>query len=263
MDTLHYDEALAYYRKSYDLFPNAALLYNEGRVHQARGEYPEALVALARFDSEAPPELKARAVGLVGLIAEIRSHVGVLDLACNVGGAQVLVRGRIVGTTPFDQPVKLNAGKPAVHVEREGFYPYDREIDLPGDTVTRVSVELKAKERAGVVSIRAPGEPATVSVDGRPSGMTPLELALDSGSHALILRRPGYDDLRTSVVVAAGQRRDVELSLARTKPVYARWWFWAGAGAVVAGGAALTAALLVDRAHGTGTLFSPSVASAP
>src|SRR5262249_14067665 len=60
MDSLRYDDAIAAYEKAYAISKDPAILYNLGRVHQARGVYPKALEYLERFDREAPPELKSR-----------------------------------------------------------------------------------------------------------------------------------------------------------------------------------------------------------
>ena len=154
MDTLHYDEALASYQRSYELFPDPAVLYNEARVYQARGEYPEALSAGLRFEQEAPAELKARVAGLSRFLDELREHVATLDLRCNISGARVLVREKQIGVTPLPQSVKLNAGKPLLEVVAEGYLPFHEEVDLRGGVTTPLEVTLKSKDRAGTLAIR-------------------------------------------------------------------------------------------------------------
>ena len=265
MDTLHYDEALASYQRSYELFPDPAVLYNEARVYQARGEYPEALSAGLRFEQEAPAELKARVAGLSRFLDELREHVATLDLRCNISGARVLVREKQIGVTPLPQSVKLNAGKPLLEVVAEGYLPFHEEVDLRGGVTTPLEVMLKSKDRAGTLAIRVDGDPATVQIDHALTKMTPLELQLDAGPHSIVIRREGFEDLDTSTVVVAGQRKELALSLAHKKPLTARWWFWTGVGPVVVGTAvtAVVIALNTEKAHGSGDQFSPGVQSAP
>jgi hypothetical protein len=45
-------------------------------------------------------------------------------------------------------------------------------------------------------------------------------------------------------------------------PLTARWWFWGGIGAVVAGGVVLSVALLTERSADKGTI-APQQLSAP
>ena len=43
-------------------------------------------------------------------------------------------------------------------------------------------------------------------VDGRVQGTTPLDkLSLEPGAHVVLLRHPGYEELRRSVVVTTGE----------------------------------------------------------
>jgi hypothetical protein len=87
-----------------------------GRALQAMGDYPGSLEKLEAFVEQAPPELKARVPKLTELVAEVRSRVTKVTLTTNVDGARVLVRQQLVGTTPFDRPLVLNAGKASLEV---------------------------------------------------------------------------------------------------------------------------------------------------
>ena len=261
MDSLHYDDALRLYEQSYEASPNPAVLYNESRVYQARGQYPEALALMLRFDREALPDLKGRVAGFDALLEELRGHVAVLDVRCNQNGAHVLVNDRVVGTTPLLEPREVNAGPATVAVTLDGYSPFKQSLDLPGKVTTALVVTLESSSRMGVLAVRVSGPPADVSIDGKPMGMTPLELPLAAGPHPLQLHREGSLDLQTSTIIVAGQRKELELDLASKRPITQSWWFWTGVGVVVAGGAILTYALLTERSAGTGYGFSPGQAS--
>src|SRR5687767_3367343 len=79
-----YGDAVRAYDKAYASGHDAAVLYNKARAHEALEQFPEALLAIERFDKEAPPAVRAKVAGLSTLIADIRSHVATLVITCNV-----------------------------------------------------------------------------------------------------------------------------------------------------------------------------------
>jgi hypothetical protein len=51
------------------------------------------------------------------------------------------------------------------------------------------------------------------------------------------------------------------MPLERSIPITSRWWFWTGAVALVAGGAALTVALLTERPASSGSIMPGQIAA--
>jgi hypothetical protein len=102
-----------------------------------------------------------------------------------------------------------------------------------------------------------------VKVDGRLVGDAPLEVQVPAGTHQLSMHRDGYEDASTSTVIAVGERKEVSLRLESTPSIFGRWWFWTGVGVVVAGGAAVTVALLTEKNADRGDGFEPQQVSAP
>ena len=261
-DALRYADAITFYFQVYAIVRDPVVLYNIGRAHQALGRYPQALAELRRFEAEAPPEVKARVPMLAGLIAEVNARVARLEIECNVAGARVFVRGELVGKTPLPPATPVEAGKAVVEVKADGYGPFRAEVDLPGGGSAAIDVLLVAENRQGMLVIHSPIAGAIVSVDGRSAGNAPIELSVQPGTHSIAVRAEGYDEARTSAVVALGEHKRIDIDLARQKPVTSRWWFWATAGAVVAGGIVVTVALLRERPADHGD-FSPGQTSAP
>ena len=263
MDSLRYADALAAYSEAYALSRDPALLYNTGRAYQALGDFPAALAQLERFGTEAPPDLRARVPKLNELLAELRARVSTLTLRSNVAGARVLVRDRVVGTTPLEAPLKLSAGRASLEVSADGYQTVRKEIELPGGSTAVVDADLVPRERAGVLSVRTAASAGTVFVDGKAVGNAPVELVVEAGSHRIAFRREGYDDVETAALVGVGEHKDVTIEPQKSAPITTKWWFWTGIGVVVAGGAALTVALLSEKKAGSGDGFSPSQVSGP
>jgi hypothetical protein len=261
IETLHYDEALTAYTQAYDLGHDPAVLYNMARAYEALGDYPSALDRLDKFGSTASDALKARVPHLADRLANLKSHVTTLTVTSPVTGARVLLRSREIGATPIAAQ-RVNAGKGALEVSAEGYHPYKREIDLPGGQVLSIEADLVSKDTSGVVRITSPAVGADVKVDGRTAGHVPLEVALKAGSHAFDLSKQGYEPVHTSVVVAVGDNRTLDVPLEKQAAITSKWWFWTGIGAVVVAGVVTSYALLTERAPDRGT-YPPGQVAGP
>lgn len=261
MGDLRYADALTAYTQSYELVNDPALLYNRARALQALERFPEALEQIEAFDAQASAKLKARVPALAELIAELRTKVSTLRVDCKIAGARVLLRGKVVGTTPLPGPLRVNAGGAEIEVEADGYTPFRRRVDLPGGGELSVAAKLVPKTNMGVLVVESPVAGARVTIDGKPVGAVPAEASLRAGTHTLVVDRDGYDEARTTAVVAAGERKQVTIRLERTKPIVARWWFWTGVGVVVAGGVALIVASQIERAPGQGDIPPGQVAA--
>ncbi len=246
-------EALAAYTEAYGMTKDPALLYNKGRAFQALGEHASALEELEAFDKAATPELKARVPGLAKLLAEARQRVSSLEILCDTPGATVRLRDRTLGTTPLAL-TRVNAGKAVLEITRDGYFPYKNEILLPGGGLASLEIKLTSKATAGVLVVHSPVVGAAVSVDGAPHGNVPSELVVTPGSHQVSLSREGYKTATSSFVVAAGERKEIEVPLASEGSVLGKWWFWTGIGVVVAGGVGTYFLLTTERGPDSGTI---------
>jgi hypothetical protein len=263
MDALHYDEAIDDYTQAYAASPDPALLYNRGRVHQARGEWPAALADIEKFAHDASPDLRQRVPKLDELLAEVRGHVATVTLTSNVDGARVLVRKTQVGTTPIPGPLQLDAGPAIVEVLAEGFFDWRRELELKGGATTVLVAQLGTKSTSGVLRVSAQTPGSRVRIDDAPVSGAPAEAVVLAGVHRVVVHADGYDDKETNVVVVAGESKDVTLEPEKRPPLTSKWWFWTGIGVVVAAGAVTTYALLTSKPADTGDHFQPGQVSAP
>jgi len=262
IDSMRYGEAVDAYTTAYAMTKDPALLYNRGRALQALGDFPGALEALEGFAATANAELRARVPKLTELLAEVRTHVTTLVLNCNVAGARVLLRDKLVGTTPLSGRLRFTSGAANLEVTAEGYLPYTKNLVLPGGGVLDLDVTLLSKAKSSVLVLRAPTPGTVAIVDGKVVGNPPVEVVVDPGSHKIVARAEGYADTETSAVVSSGQHKEVDLMLKQKPGITAQWWFWTGLGAVVAGGAAVTAAFLIERKPSQGDL-PPGTVSAP
>jgi serine/threonine-protein kinase len=148
-------------------------------------------------------------------------------------GARVFINGRDAGVTPVTLR-DLPQGTHTVRVMRDGYLPSEQRVSVstarPAQSVTVELLTPRASESTAptpstpatvgrytgvlVIESRPPG--ATVYLDGRVVGTTPLQLTgVDAGSHAIRLEREGYRRWTSSVRVIAEDRNTVTASLER------------------------------------------------
>jgi hypothetical protein len=265
MIDMRYFDALALYEQVRALDPSdVGLDYSIARAHQLLGEFPEALESLERFDQRASIEQRATVGRLKQLFAELRSRVSTLRLRSNQPGARVLVRDKIIGTTPLPSNTRLPAGVATIQLELDGFFPITRDVVLPAGGALDLELELHARSRSALLFVRTKPDGAVVSVDGRSIGTSSprTELVVAAGSHQVTATREGYERASLPVVLPAGATRELTVSLERSTPITHRFLFWAAAGLVVAGGIALSAALMTERSPRHGSL-QPGQVRAP
>jgi hypothetical protein len=159
-------------------------------------------------------------------------------------GAQVTLDSKLTKAVPFGPDVA--AGKHHVHVFAPGFFDYDQDVQAFENTVTPVNAELR--EKPARLSLDAPNN-ATVSIDGRFAGNTPLPSAiqLPGGRHLVVVTKNGHKAFTQELDLKRDERRTVTVKLDSSgQRVVADSLFISAAGAAVVG-IALTSVALVEQ----------------
>jgi hypothetical protein len=146
MDERRYEDALQAYERASIHASDPVLHYNRARALQYLARYPAALDAMERFDREASPQLKARVPTLTALLADLRQRVATVRIRCNVPNARVVISNQVIGTTPLEAPVRLNAGDATIEVEAEDHFSYQKAVTLPGGETTTIDIALQSKK---------------------------------------------------------------------------------------------------------------------
>lgn len=258
-------EALSLFEQSAALRPHPITIYNIGVCERALGRYTR---AARSFERALSPGLDGMALpaSMAAEAATLRDEVQRLLVRAEVtvapADAVLLVDGRpvqrdggvfLAGVRPAGAGEPLPAGRgtveldPGAHVfvvTRRGFADVVVNRSFAPGARTSVSLELDRLPATIRVSASRPG--AVVSVGGLDAGVAPVELARPAGAYTILVRKPGFDAYRAEVTVAAGEETAIAAHLVETKvPLTRRWWFWAGAAGVVAGG--VTATYLLTR----------------
>jgi serine/threonine-protein kinase len=145
---------------------------------------------------------------------------GSLHLESDPPGAGVRVNGQARGQTPLDV-AELPLGDYEVLFERRGYEAQTRRVSLSAAApVAEVRARLaRSAPTTGTAEIVSSPAGASVTVDGKPVGHTPLAaVALAAGSRSLRLTLDGHEPWSGSLDVVAGKRGRIEV---RLKPVAA------------------------------------------
>jgi len=128
---------------------------------------------------------------------------------------RVLVDGVEVGITTVEQDglllMDVAPGVRVVRIERDGFLPYEAEVEVPDTGLVELKVP-RLRPAHGV--LRVTGEVGwRVYVDGQLVGLTTadgLELAqIEPGSHTVRLEKLGRDPVESTVEVTGGEAAEV------------------------------------------------------
>ena len=237
----NFSAALAEFEQAYKLRPAPFVLYNIGLTQKALFRYTDAIASLQRFLDESQnlaPEKRAEATQI---ITEMKALLADVTLEITPPNATISVDGRVVGQSPLGKPVAIAAGAHKLEITADGYEPQKRDLMVTAGVPIKITLALKAIPKTGKVRInsRVPG--AIVSIDGRAIGPVPVEVELDAGGHRLEVVADDHHTRREELVVAAGQNRQLEVSLDRIvrpkKAWYKKWYVWGGAAAVLVGGA--------------------------
>ena len=111
------------------------------------------------------------------VILRKRVDLGWLYVDSNVLDAQVYLDGKAVQLTPFTEPISISAGWHQVKVQREGFEPFTKRINVDAFLMTRVDVPLARSTQVRTWRSTAGWLSAVVGLLGVAGGVTAMYFA--------------------------------------------------------------------------------------
>ncbi|MBI2395859.1 MAG: PEGA domain-containing protein [Deltaproteobacteria bacterium] len=108
----------------------------------------------------------------------------------------------------------------------------------PGST-TKLTLNLD--KLPATLHVASDQSGAIVTVNGVDVGVAPVDVTRPAGTYKVLVTKPGHVTYEAQVVAHAGESVDLRTTLPEEKrSLTSQWWFWATAGAAVAGVAAGT-----------------------
>jgi hypothetical protein len=200
--------ALDLFQVAYQRFPNPKILVNMAAVLEAMGRDAEAAQTYEKLIADAGASRSSRAQAEQKLMALDR-RVGRVRIEVDRPGAQVLLDGKTAGESGQPLVLRLKPGGHAVLAKKDGYVPAAETVEI-----------VAGQERAVALVLQPVGAAPVAATTSPPAG---------TGSPAPAPSAPAaaIDDPALSAQSEAP---------AADRPIWKRWPFWAGVGAVVAGG---------------------------
>ena len=105
--------------------------------------------------------------------------------------------------TPFNV-LGLSPGKHIISASKSGYTSEIRSVDVADGSKLSLMLHLSPVNALVVVNSTPPG--ASVIIDGKPTGrVTPVQFAVEKGSHTVLLRKQGYLDETVTADLGPGQ----------------------------------------------------------
>jgi len=139
------EAALAEFQRAYDLHQSGRARAQMALAEQALGHWLEAEAHLGEaLQRTREPWIARNTALLEQALADIREHLGSMELTGGQAGAEVRVNGRVVGNLPLGGPVRVEAGSVAVEVRAAGYLPVVRTIVVPAKGLARQPIVMVA-----------------------------------------------------------------------------------------------------------------------
>ncbi|HVP95160.1 MAG TPA: PEGA domain-containing protein [Methanoregulaceae archaeon] len=152
-------------------------------------------------------------------LAKINPAPGSVRVTSTPSLATVYLDNVNKGTTPLTLD-NVGAGSHTILLRKIGYNDYRTSINvISGKTVTVSATLTVAGQKTGTLNIKSIPSGATISLDGVNKGSTPMTISnILAGSHALILKKTGYQDYKAIVLVVAGRTTNLSFSMSKLPP---------------------------------------------
>ncbi len=123
------------------------------------------------------------------LITSCLINRGKLSVESYPNNCEVYLNGEYIGNTPLEK--NINVGNYNLEVKHTGYKIYEREIKILRGKETTIIANLEKMK--GTLSIKTEPDGATVYIDGKNYGLTPIEITdLEIGEHEIVISKDGY-----------------------------------------------------------------------
>jgi hypothetical protein len=168
--------ALVEFKKAYDTWPRANVLYDIGQTQFQLMDYAGALSTMNRYLAETGATAAHRSE-VESTVEVLRGRVGRVLLTTEVAGCDVTVDDQPQGTTPVQQAILVSVGLRKVTVSCAGRPATSRTVEVSAGE--RVEVEIKAPPPSVArVALAAPRVEGPPSKAGMAMGWTATGLFL-------------------------------------------------------------------------------------
>jgi serine/threonine protein kinase len=148
------------------------------------------------------------------------SIVGFVKVDVNPIAASVKVDDKDMTPREMSNGVLLGKGVHTFSAAAEGFVPTTSGIAITGNDTHHVLISLTpVDKKAGALQVLA-DITAEIYIDGAFKGNAPTTapISLPEGPHTLVFKRPGFKPYETTIIIKAGETREVKVQSGTKNP---------------------------------------------
>jgi hypothetical protein len=146
-------------------------------------------------------------------------YLGWIEVTSNAIGAQVFIDRKdigAIGRTPFTGHLK--PGRHTIYLEKQGFQPTDKTIDVKPGTATQYAWPLEVSN-TGWVNVAGRGSSgARLLVDGKVACAAPCRTEVQPGKRRVVVEKDGMEDYEADVEVARSNETTVDVQFSPRPP---------------------------------------------
>ncbi len=214
-----YQEALAEFTESYRLGGRASALKNAAQCYRDLKKFVEAFEAYEQILSLHDAQLKEPDRAAVKkALDDLKLVTGTIKVTASEPGADVSVDGKSIGSTPQPPARRVGLGPHKVEIRKQGFEPFERQVEVASQAEAKIDVALKAEVTTGHVVVKEKNARTDVHVivDGVDKGPAPWEGDLVPGDHTIEAKGTNVSAAKRVVSLARQQKAEVVLEASST-----------------------------------------------
>jgi hypothetical protein len=163
-------------------------------------------------------QITAGQVTAVSAVLKVGSNTGTIEVSSEPSGASVNLDGWQKGNTPVSLQ-NVRTGNHELTLSLAGYPDWKQTVTVSSGRTTTVNAVMETSPATGAgtgsLSVATTPAGAQVIVDGVLIGNSPTKsTGLAPGSHTLLLRMEGYQDLSVPITITTGQTTEYSTSLA-------------------------------------------------
>lgn len=149
---------------------------------------------------------------------ELEPSFGFITIISDPEGADILVDGKKVGTTPYMYE-RISRGQHRIEVKKERYTPYVNLVNVKnGETAQLENVKLTAvRVPMGILELASNPSGAVITINGRQYGQTPKTLTdFEVGTYTVYFSKEGYENLTQTVEIKDGKKETLAVTMTKT-----------------------------------------------
>lgn len=233
------------FQQAYEAGHDPRLFWNVAAAEKSLRHYAKAAAFTRRYLSEAKAIIgREQRENAEETLAAMVGFLGELTVSPEPTDAKVSIDGELRTESGPSRTYVVDQGSRAVRVEKDGFDPFEKSVQVIGGGKATLPVVLVQQSIMGKLAVIA-NEGASIELDGAVVGTSRWGGELLPGPHAIRVTLGGKRAHQASVDITARSLRTVEVALeddaplpTPTTPAKTTHWGWWLAGVVATGAAA-------------------------